>query len=36
LATAESVQAFNPDHVIVAVGANRDAPTIKGKNSRNA
>ena len=35
MATAESVQAFNPDHVIVAVGANRDAPTIKGKNSRN-
>ena len=35
MATAESVQAFKPDHVIVAVGANRDAPTIKGKNSRN-
>ena len=35
MATAESVQAFNPDHVIVAVGANRNAPTIKGKNSRN-
>ena len=35
MATAESVQAFNPDHVIVAVGANRDAPTIKGKNSKN-
>ena len=35
IASAESVQAFNPDHVIVAVGANRDAPTIKGKNSRN-
>jgi 2,4-dienoyl-CoA reductase-like NADH-dependent reductase (Old Yellow Enzyme family)/NADPH-dependent 2,4-dienoyl-CoA reductase/sulfur reductase-like enzyme len=35
LATAESVQAFNPDHVIVAVGANRDAPSIKGKNGRN-
>ena len=35
LATAESIQAFNPDHVIVAVGANRDAPSIKGKNGRN-
>ena len=35
IATAKSVQAFKPDHVIVAVGANRDAPTIKGKNSRN-
>ena len=35
MATAESVQAFKPDHVIVAVGANRDAPSIKGKNSRN-
>jgi|TARA_B100000902_G_scaffold399863_1_gene473106 2,4-dienoyl-CoA reductase (NADPH2) len=35
LATTDSVQAFNPDHVIVAVGANRDAPSIKGKNGRN-
>ena len=35
MATAESVQAFNPDHVIVAVGAYRDAPSIKGKNGRN-
>mgnify|MGYP003326023165 FL=1 len=35
IATAESVQAFNPDHVIVAVGAYRDAPSIKGKNGRN-
>ena len=35
IATAKSVQAFKPDHVIVAVGANRDAPSIKGKNSRN-
>ena len=35
MATAESVQAFKPDHVIVAVGANRDAPSIKGKNGRN-
>ncbi len=35
IATAESVQAFNPDHVIVAVGANREAPKIKGKNGRN-
>ena len=35
IATAKSVQAFKPDHVIVAVGANRDAPSIKGKNGRN-
>ena len=35
IATAKSVQAFKPDHVIVAVGANRYAPSIKGKNSRN-
>ena len=35
LATSDSVQAFNPDHVIVAIGANRDAPSIKGKNGRN-
>tara|TARA_B100000700_G_C15044012_1_gene856895 strand:- start:1503 stop:3635 length:2133 start_codon:yes stop_codon:yes gene_type:complete len=36
IATVESVQAFNPDHVILAVGANRDAPSIKGKNGKNA
>jgi len=35
LATAESIKSFNPDHVIVAVGANRDAPAIKGKNGKN-
>ena len=35
LATSQSVQDFNPDHVIVAVGANRNAPSIKGKNNRN-
>ena len=35
LATGKSVQDFNPDHVIVAVGASRNAPSIKGKNNRN-
>jgi 2,4-dienoyl-CoA reductase (NADPH2) len=35
LATPESIKSFNPDHVIVAVGANRDAPAIKGKDARN-
>ncbi len=35
LATTKSVHDFNPDHVIVAVGANRNAPSIKGKNNRN-
>ena len=35
LATTESIKYFNPDHVIVAVGANRDAPSIKGKDNRN-
>jgi 2,4-dienoyl-CoA reductase (NADPH2) len=35
LATGKSVQDFNPDHVIVAVGANRNAPSIRGKNNRN-
>ena len=35
LATSKSVQDFNPDHVIVAVGANRNAPSIRGKNNRN-
>ena len=35
LATSKSIQAFNPDHVIVAVGANRNAPSIRGKNNRN-
>ena len=35
MATPESVKAFNPDHVIVAVGAKRDAPSIKGKGGKN-
>jgi len=35
LATAKSIESFNPDHVIVAVGANRDAPVIKGKDAKN-
>ena len=35
MATPESVKAFNPDHVIVAVGAKRDAPLIKGKDGKN-
>ncbi|MDA9947353.1 NAD(P)/FAD-dependent oxidoreductase [bacterium] len=35
LATPEAIKAFNPDHVVVAVGANRDAPTIKGKDRTN-
>ncbi len=35
LATPESIQAFDPDHVIVAIGARREAPTIKGKEGRN-
>ena len=35
MATPESVKAFNPDHVIVAVGAKRDAPSIKGKDGKN-
>ena len=35
LGTPETIKAFNPDHVVVAVGANRDAPSIKGKDSNN-
>ena len=35
LGTPEAVKAFNPDHVVVAVGANRDAPSIKGKDNKN-
>ena len=35
LATSKSIKDFNPDHVIVAVGANRNAPSIRGKNNRN-
>jgi 2,4-dienoyl-CoA reductase (NADPH2) len=35
LATPESIQAFDPDHVIVAIGAHREAPSIKGKEGRN-
>jgi 2,4-dienoyl-CoA reductase (NADPH2) len=35
LATPESIQAFNPDHVVVAIGAHRDAPSINGKDRRN-
>ena len=35
LGTPETIKAFNPDHVVVAVGANRDAPSIKGKDSKN-
>ncbi len=32
-ATAETLQHINPDHVIVAVGANREAPDIAGKSA---
>jgi len=35
LGTPETIKTFNPDHVVIAVGANRDAPTIKGKDSKN-
>ena len=35
IATAGSIKAFNPDHVIVAIGAKRNAPSIKGKNNKN-
>ena len=35
LGTPETIKTFNPDHVVVAVGANRDAPAIKGKDSKN-
>ena len=35
LGTPEPIKAFNPDHVVVAVGANRDAPSIIGKDSNN-
>ena len=31
LATIENIQSFQADHVLVAVGANRDAPSIPGK-----
>ena len=31
LATIEKIELFQPDHVIVAVGATRDAPPIPGK-----
>ena len=31
LGTPEAIKAFNPDHVVVAVGANRDAHLSKGK-----
>jgi len=31
LATIEKIESFQPDHVIVAVGATRDAPPILGK-----
>jgi len=34
LVTAKLIESFNPDHVIVAVGANRDAPSIKGKDKK--
>jgi 2,4-dienoyl-CoA reductase (NADPH2) len=32
LATIENIQSFQADHVLMAVGANRDAPSIPGKN----
>jgi len=32
LATIENIQSFQADHVLMAVGANRDAPLIPGKN----
>ena len=35
LGTPETIKTFNPDHVVIAVGANRDAPAIKGKDSKN-
>ena len=31
LATIENIQSFQADHVLMAVGANRDAPLIPGK-----
>ena len=31
LASIESIQSFQADHVLMAVGANRDAPSIPGK-----
>ena len=31
LATIENIQSFQADHVLMAVGANRDAPSIPGK-----
>jgi|TARA_B110000503_G_C7170811_1_gene424178 2,4-dienoyl-CoA reductase-like NADH-dependent reductase (Old Yellow Enzyme family)/NADPH-dependent 2,4-dienoyl-CoA reductase/sulfur reductase-like enzyme len=33
-ATLQSIQDLKPDHVIVAIGATRDAPEIKGKNHK--
>ena len=30
-ATIENIQSFQADHVLIAVGANRDAPSIPGK-----
>ena len=33
-ATAQNIAEYKPDHVIVAVGANRDAPEIQGKELR--
>ena len=35
LATTESIKIFKPDHVVVATGATRDAPDIKGKHLKN-
>ena len=35
IGTPEAIKAFNPDHVVVAVGARRDAPSIKGKDRKN-
>ena len=35
LGTPDNIKNFNPDHVMVAIGANRDAPFIKGKDSKN-
>jgi len=34
LGTIEAIKNFNPDHVIIAAGANRDAPKIKGKDNK--
>jgi len=35
LATTEGIKIFKPDHVVVATGATRDAPDIKGKHLKN-